>query len=183
MEAPIFWPLDAKNWLILKDPDAGKDLRQEKKGTAEDKVVGWHHQLDGHKFEQAPLVMDREVWCAAVHGVVKSWTQLSYQMELNQASRSSSVTVWSVPTERGFCSVHAVILCICVGSVFLNFRAVVCLVTSILWWTWVVDLQFVQFSCKDKNDNFYGLYISSWKLEVLLFAFFFFLKIIHFLIE
>ena len=107
-------------------------------------------------------------------GVVKSWTQLSYQMELNQASRSSSVTVWSVPTERGFCSVHAVILCICVGSVFLNFRAVVCLVTSILWWTWVVDLQFVQFSCKDKNDNFYGLYISSWKLEVLLFAFFFF---------
>ena len=53
-EAPIFWPPDEKNWLVRKDPDAGKDLRQEKKGTAEDKVVGWHHQLDGHDFEQPP---------------------------------------------------------------------------------------------------------------------------------
>ena len=119
-------------------------------------------------------VMDRVAWHAAVHGVTKSRTQLSNQMELNWASSSSSVTVWSVPTERGFCYVHTVILCICVGSVFLNFRAVVCLVTSILWWTWVVDLQFVQFSCEDKNDNFYGLYISSWKLEVLVCFFFFF---------
>ena len=52
-EAPILWPPDAKNWLIRKDPDAGKDLRQEEKGIAEDEMVGWHHQLNGHKFEQA----------------------------------------------------------------------------------------------------------------------------------
>jgi len=46
----ILWPLDAKNWLIWRDPDAGKDWRQEKKGTTEDEMVGWHHQLNGHEF-------------------------------------------------------------------------------------------------------------------------------------
>ena len=47
-----------KNWLIGKDPDAGKDWRQEKKGITEDEMVGWHHRLDGHEFEQAPGVDD-----------------------------------------------------------------------------------------------------------------------------
>ena len=50
-EAPILWLPDTKSWLIIKDPDAGKDWRQEKKGTAEDKMVGWHHRLDGLEFE------------------------------------------------------------------------------------------------------------------------------------
>ena len=53
-ETPILWPPDAKNWLTGKDPDAGKDWRQEEKGAAEDETVGWHHWLDGHEFEQAP---------------------------------------------------------------------------------------------------------------------------------
>ena len=53
-EAPILWPPDAKGWLIEKGPDAGKDWGQEKKGTAEDVMVGWHHWLNGHEFEQAP---------------------------------------------------------------------------------------------------------------------------------
>ena len=52
-EAPILWPLDVKSQIIEKDPDAGKDWRQEK-GTAEDEIVGWHHQLNGREFEQAP---------------------------------------------------------------------------------------------------------------------------------
>ena len=56
-EAPTLWPPDAKNWLIGKDPDAGKDWRQEK-GTTEYKKVGWHHWLVGHEFEQAPEVGD-----------------------------------------------------------------------------------------------------------------------------
>ena len=49
-EAPILWPLD-ENWLIGKNPDAGKDWRQEEKGMTEDEMVGWHHRLDGHEFE------------------------------------------------------------------------------------------------------------------------------------
>ena len=52
-ETPILWPPDAKNWLIGKDPDAGKDWRQEVKGMTEEEMVGWHHQLYGHEFEQA----------------------------------------------------------------------------------------------------------------------------------
>ena len=51
-EALILWPPDAKNWLIGKDPDAGKDLRQEEKGMTEDKTVGCHHRLNGLEFEQ-----------------------------------------------------------------------------------------------------------------------------------
>ena len=50
-ETPILWPPDAKNWLTGKDPDAGKDSRQEEKGTTEDEMAGWHHRLDGHEFE------------------------------------------------------------------------------------------------------------------------------------
>ena len=57
-ETPILWPPIAKNWLKWKDPDAGKDWRQEDKGMIEDEMVGWHHQLDGHEFEQAPGVCD-----------------------------------------------------------------------------------------------------------------------------
>ena len=57
-ETPILWPPDAKNWLIWKNPDAGKDWRQEEKGTTEDEMIGWHHQLNGHESEQAPGVGD-----------------------------------------------------------------------------------------------------------------------------
>ena len=56
-ETPVLWPPDAKSWLIWKDPDAGKDWRQEK-GTTEAEMVGWHHQLNGHEFEWTPRVDD-----------------------------------------------------------------------------------------------------------------------------
>ena len=55
-ETPILWPPGAKNWLTRKDPDAGKDWKQEEKETTEEEMVVWHHQLDGHEFEQAPVV-------------------------------------------------------------------------------------------------------------------------------
>ena len=50
-DAPILWPPDVKSWLIWKDSDAGKDWRQEEKGTTEAEMVGWHHWLNGHEFE------------------------------------------------------------------------------------------------------------------------------------
>jgi len=49
-ETPVFWPPDVKIWIIWKDPDVGKDWRQEDKGTTEDGMVGWHHWLNGHEF-------------------------------------------------------------------------------------------------------------------------------------
>ena len=52
-EAPILWPPDAKSWLTGSNPDAGKDRRQEEKGATEEEMVGWHHWLNGHEFEQA----------------------------------------------------------------------------------------------------------------------------------
>ena len=59
-EAPILWPPDVNNWLIGKDPDAGKNWGQEEKGTAKDEMVGWHHWLDRHEFEQAPGADDEQ---------------------------------------------------------------------------------------------------------------------------
>ena len=77
-ETPILWPPDAKSWLIGKDPDAGKDWRQEEKGTTEDEMVGWHHRLYGHESEQAPEVDDGQggLVCCSLR-VAKSWTRLS----------------------------------------------------------------------------------------------------------
>ena len=77
-EVPIIWPPASNCWLIGKDPDAGKDWRQEEKRATEDEMVGWHHQLNGHEFEHA--LWDSEgqgVWHAAVLGTGKSQTQMS----------------------------------------------------------------------------------------------------------
>ena len=111
-ETPVLWPPHVKHWLIGKDSDAGRDWGQEKKGTTEDEMAGWHHRLDGHEFEWTPeLVMDREAWHAVIHGVAKSWTWLSDWTELNWSDRTLSLVlsrqnVWSgrllLATERFF---------------------------------------------------------------------------------
>ena len=82
-ETAILWPPDEKNWLIRKDPDAGKDWRQEEKGMTEDEMVGWYHRLDGHEFEQALEVGDGQgsltccsPWVAKSQAQLSDWTGL-----------------------------------------------------------------------------------------------------------
>ena len=126
-ETPILWPPDAKNWLIGTDPDAGKDWRQEEKGTTEDEMVGWHHRLDGHEFEQAPGVGDGQEglvccspWGSQRVGHDRDWTELnsraksSWAKSWGQELRKSSSSHWH---QRDWISTV-----FCLESFYLRFR-------------------------------------------------------------
>ena len=86
-ETPILWPPDMKSWLSWKDPDAGKDWGQKEKGTTEDEMVGWHHQLNGHRFGWTPGIGDGQggLACCGSWGHKEwdttewlNWTELHY---------------------------------------------------------------------------------------------------------
>ena len=86
-ETPVLWPPRTKSWLIGKDSDAGRDWGQEEKGTTEDEMAGWHHQLNAHEFEWTPGVGDGQGWvgCCDSWGCKESdtterlkWTELNW---------------------------------------------------------------------------------------------------------
>ena len=93
-ETPILWPPDAKNWLTEKYPNVGLDWRQEK-GMTEDEMVGWHHWLDGHEFEQAPGVGNGQgslaccsPWCHKELDMTErlNWTDSKYSLMIEPLS-------------------------------------------------------------------------------------------------
>ena len=101
-ETPILWPPDVKNWFIWKDSDAGEDWRWEEEETTEDEMVGWHHRLNGHEFEQAPGVGDGQgsLACCSPRGHKESdtterlnWTE-QYSVGFCHTSAWMHVAVW-----------------------------------------------------------------------------------------
>ena len=111
-ETPKLWPPDAKNWLLGKDPDAGKDWRQEEKGTTENEMVGWHHQLYGHGLSKLQeLLMDREAgllqWLLAESQRVKHDLVIEQQqqgewknVQKTKIVASGPITLWQIRSDQ-----------------------------------------------------------------------------------
>ena len=96
-ETPILWSPDVKNWLLGKDPDPGKDWRQEEKGETEDEMVGWRHWIYGHEFEQAPGIGDGQggLACCSPWG----HKELDMSEQLNCTEIYCIGPFWSAKTE------------------------------------------------------------------------------------
>ena len=99
-ETRILWPPDAKNWLIRKAPDAGKDWRWEEKRTTEDEMVEWHHQLEGCEFEQALGVGDGQgrlacysPWCHKESDMIErlNWTELTAHLQNKKKKKTTEL--------------------------------------------------------------------------------------------
>ena len=101
-ETPVLWPPHAKSWLIGKDPDAGRDLGQEEKGTTEDEMAGWHHRLNGHESEWTPGDGDGQggVACCDLWGCKEldtterlNWTELNENLLYSSGSSTQCSVV------------------------------------------------------------------------------------------
>ena len=104
-ETPILWPHDGKNWLIGKDPDAGKDWRQEEKGMTEEEMVGWHHWLNGHEIEQALGIGDGQgsLACYSSWGHKESdTTEWLNWTEANFVGLMNKLNLWTY-SQNGVC--------------------------------------------------------------------------------
>ena len=106
-ETPIFWLPDPKSWLIWKDPDVGKHWRQEEKGTTEDEMVGWHHWLNEHEFEQAPGAGDAQggLVCCSPWGHTESdmTERLPWTHDVNDNNKKKVEGVLIVCLFSSFC--------------------------------------------------------------------------------
>ena len=136
LKLPILWSPNVKNWLIWKDPDAGKDWRWEKKGRTQDEMVGWHHRLDGHEFEQALGVGDGQggLACRSPRGRKES-TQLSDWTELK--------LVYKLMWNKGEIFWHK----------YVQKRSLTERITSHLWKIWKLKKFFFFF---EKNCKFFS---------------------------
>ena len=121
-EAPILWPPDAKDWLIGKDPDAGKDWRQEEKGMTEDEMFGWHHRLNGHEFEQVPGVGDGQgsLACCSPWGLKESDTTQRLNLTEYCIISCVSLYVWNSQWFNLKFYFNLVIIFDCAGSLLLH---------------------------------------------------------------
>ena len=132
-ETPVLWPPNMKSWLIWKDPDAGKDWGQEKKGTTEVEMVGWHHCLNGHGFGWTPGVGDgqRGLVCCDSWGRKEldtterlNWTEARYRCGFSKSIYSLPVSVWHLS--------HYLVNCHNISKILVF---IIC-----LWWSVISDL-------------------------------------------
>ena len=103
-ETPILWPTDAKNWLIWKDPDAGKDWGQEEKVMTKDKIAGWHHWLNGHESEWTPWVGDGQGGLACCDSWGRKESDTIERLNWTEWGESQScLTPWSFVSAPAQC--------------------------------------------------------------------------------
>ena len=124
-ETPVLWPPAAKIWLIWKDPNAAKDWRQGEKGTTEDEMVGWHHQLEGHEFG----LSSGSCWWTGKPGVLQS-------MVLQRIGHG-----WATELNRCFwdSSMALLIVVVCIFSLLYNILLYkyITVYPFCYWWPWM----------------------------------------------